>query len=109
MAKSKLIAGRRKKSTVLVSVRTIQEAINRANMAVETLMESNPNDPSIEQIENAVQHMSRILKVNPQQMKQDGVSSISDYMDDAVKPEEARKLKNEVDMILKIVKAQRSG
>jgi hypothetical protein len=107
MAKSKFIAGRRKKSTVLVSVRTVQEAINRANMAVETLMESNPNDPSIEQIENAVAHMSRILKANPQQMKQDGVSSISDYMDDAVKPEEARKLKNEVDMILKIVKAQR--
>jgi hypothetical protein len=107
MAKSRLIVGRKKKSTVLVSVRTLQEAINRANMSVEQLMESDPNDPQIAQIENAVQHMSRILKANPQQMKQDGVSSISDYMDDAVKPEEARKLKNEVDMILKMVKGQR--
>lgn len=106
MAKSKLIAGRSKKSTVLVSVRTLQDAITRANMAVEQL--SNPNDPQIEQVENAVQHMTRILKANPQQMRQDGVSSISDYMDDAVKPEEARKLKNEVDMILKIVKGQRN-
>jgi hypothetical protein len=108
MAKSKLIAGRSKKSTVLVSVRTIQEAINRANMAVEHLMETNPNDPQIEQVEDAVAHMSRILKANPQQMKQDGVSSISDYMDDAVKPEEARKLKNEVDMILKMNRQQRN-
>ena len=108
MAKSRLIVGRKKKSTVLVSVRTLQEAINRGNMAVETLMETDPNDPIIEQVENAVQHMSRILKANPQQMRQDGVSSISDYMDDAVKPEEARKLKNEVDMILKMNRQQRT-
>jgi len=62
MAKSRLITGRsKKKSTVLVSKRTLQEAITRANMLVEELMESNPNDPSIEQIEGAVEHMSRTL------------------------------------------------
>jgi len=103
MAKSRLITGRsKKKSTVLVSKRTLQEAITRANMLVEELMESNPNDPSIEQIEGAVEHMSRVLNADPQQMQQDGASSISDYMDDAVMPEEATKLKNEVDMILKM-------
>ena len=109
MAKSKLIIGRSKKSTVLVSKRTLQEAITRANMLVETLMESDPNDSNIGQIESAVQHMTQILKASPQQMTQDGASSISDYMDDAKLPEQARKLKNEVDMILKMHKAQRGA
>src|SRR5271168_2879603 len=100
MAKSKLIA-RRKKSTVLVSTRTLQEAIQRANMLVENMMESNPNDPNINKLEVATQHMSRILNANPQQMKQDGVSSIEDYMDNAKMPAEAQKLKQEVDMVSK--------
>src|ERR1700675_1255539 len=98
MAKSKLIV-RRKKSTVLVSTQTLQEAIRRANMVVESLMESNQNDPRINQIEAAVQHMGRVLNAKPQQMQQDGVSSVSDYMDNAKSPAEATKLKNEVDMI----------
>jgi hypothetical protein len=102
MAKSRLIA-RRKKSTILVSERTLEEAIMAANKLVEeSMMGNNPNTADMDQLENAVQHMTRILKANPQQMKQDGVTSISDYMDDAVKPEEARKLKSEVDMILKM-------
>src|SRR5271154_1111372 len=102
MAKSKLIVARKKKSTVLVSVRTLQDAISRANQIVDGLMDSNPNDPSINKIEGAVQHMSRILNANPQQMKQDGASSIEDYMDNAKMPAEAMKLKNEVDMISKL-------
>src|SRR5271168_1269343 len=107
MAKSKLIVSRRKKSTVLVSVRTLQDAISRANQIVDGLMDSNPNDPSINKIEGAVQHMSRILNANPQQMKQDGVSSIADYMDSAKMPAEATKLKQEVDMISKMQSTQR--
>ena len=101
MAKSKLII-RRKKATVLVSVQTLQEAIKRANLAVEMLMKQDQNDPRINKIEGASNHMSRILTANPQQMKQDGVSSIADYMDDAKMPAEARKLKQEVDMISQI-------
>lgn len=100
MAKSKLIA-RRKNSTILVSERTLQDAIRRANATVEAMMESDPNDPRIEEIERAVQHMSRVLKATPQQMRTDGVASISDYGDDAKMPAEARKLKGEVDMIAK--------
>src|SRR5271167_3355433 len=99
MAKSKLIVSRKKKSTVLVSVRTLQDAIQRANMIVEGLMETNPNDPQINKIEGAVQHMSRILNANPQQLQQDGMSSVADYMDNAKSPAEATKLKQEVDMI----------
>lgn len=101
MAKSKLIL-RRKKSTVLVSVQTLQEAIKRANQAVEMLMKSDMNDPRINKIEGASNHMSRILNANPQQMRQDGVSQIADYMDDAKMPAEARKLKQEVDMISQV-------
>src|SRR5208283_6042917 len=108
MAKSNLII-RRKKSTVLVSTRTLQEAISRANMLVESLMDTNPNDPSINKIQGAVTHMSRVLNANPQQMKQDGASSISDYMDNAKMPAEATKLKNEVDMISKMQSEQRGA
>src|SRR5271157_1863675 len=107
MAKSKLIVSRKKKSTVLVSVRTLQDAIQRANLIVEGLMDSNPNDPSINKIEGAVQHMSRIINANPQQMKQDGVASIEEYMDSAKSPAIATKLKQEVDMISKMQSQQR--
>src|SRR5271170_7916914 len=107
MAKSKLIVSRRKKSTVLVSVRTLQDAIVRANKIVDSMMDSNPNDPVINRIEGAVQHMSRVLNANPQQMKQDGVASIADYMDSAKMPAEATKLKQEVDMISKMQSQQR--
>src|SRR5271170_4653489 len=107
MAKSKLIVARKKKSTVLVSVRTLQDAISRANQIVDGLMDSNPNDPSINKIEGAVQHMSRVLNANPQQMKQDGVASIADYMYSAKMPAEATKLKQEVDMISKTQSQQR--
>lgn len=100
MAKSNLIM-RRKKSTVLVSTQTLQDAIRRANLVVEQMMDSNPNDPRIEAIEQAVQHMSSILNVNPQQLQSDGMQSVSDYMDDAKNPAEAQKLKQEVDMISK--------
>jgi hypothetical protein len=108
MAKSKFIAARRsKKSTVVVSKRTLEEAIARANMLVENLMEGDQNDPEIAKVEQAVQHMTQVLKADPQQMRQDGASSISDYMDDAKMPEQARRLKSEVDMILKMHKAYR--
>src|SRR5271170_1053579 len=102
MATSKLIGNRSKKSTVLVSTRTLQDAIRRANELVDSLMETNPNDPNINKVEAAVQHMSQVLNVNPQQMKQDGAMSVEDYMDNSKMPEEAMKLKNEVDMISKL-------
>ena len=108
MAKSKLIV-RRKKATVLVSVQTLQEAIKRANQVVEMLMKQNQNDPRINKVEGASNHMSRVLTANPQQMKQDGASSISDYMDDAKMPAEARKLKQEVDMISQLSTELRGG
>src|SRR5271170_1317853 len=107
MAKSKLIVSRKKKSTVLVSVRTLEDAIVRANAIVDSMMDTNPNDPTINKIEGAVQHMSRILNANPQQMKQDGVASIADYMDSAKSPAIATKLKQEVDMISKMQSQQR--
>src|SRR5271170_1341598 len=107
MAKSKLIVSRKKKSTVLVSVRTLEDAIVRANAIVDSMMDTNPNDPTINRIEGAVQHMSRILNANPQQMKQDGVASIADYMDSAKSPAIATKLKQEVDMISKMQSQQR--
>lgn len=105
MAKSRFIAGRsKKKSTILVSKRTLEEALQRAEQFIGV---SDPNDPATEQIENAISHMTRILSANPQQMNQDGVTDISDYMDDAKMPEEARQLKNEVDMILKLNNSRR--
>jgi hypothetical protein len=90
---SRLIA-RRKKSTVLVSKRTLDEAIQRATMLAENM---DPSDPELGQIEQAVDHMTQVLQAG----------NIDAYVDDAVNPQEARKLKNEVDMILKMHRAQR--
>jgi hypothetical protein len=100
MAKSKLIANR-KKSTVVVSKRSLEDAIRRANALASTWMEANSGDPRLEQIESIASDLSRYLKMTPQEMRQDGVSTIEEYFDDAVRPDIANKIKGEVNQIAK--------
>jgi hypothetical protein len=100
MAKSKLIANR-KKSTVVVSKRSLEDAIRRANVLASSWMESNPSDPRLEQVENIVTDLSRYLKMTPQEMRQDGVSTVEEYFDDAVRPDIAQRIKSEVNQVAK--------
>jgi len=100
MAKSKLI-GNRKQSTIVVSKRTIEDALRRGNVLAESWMRENQNDPRLEQIENILAHLSRYMKMTPQEMRQDGVSTVEEYFDDAVRPDIAQKIKGDVNQIAK--------
>jgi len=106
--KSQLIIRRnKKKATILTSKRTVEAAIQRADTLGQVWMEGNPNDPRIDELERIVDHLSSVLKQGPQQMRQDGASSIEDYFDDAKLPEQANTIKREVNMIAKWHDAER--
>jgi hypothetical protein len=103
MAKSKLVARRvEKKATIIASMQTVRDAIRRATLLGEELMREDQNDPRINQLQGAVNHLSRIMRATPQELRAAGISSIEDYFDDAKQPAEALKIKNEVNMIAKM-------
>jgi hypothetical protein len=104
---SRLIANRRKQSTILVSKRTVEDALRRANALASAWMQENQNDPRVDELQRVVDHLGSVLKKTPQQMRADGASSIEDYFDDAKMGDMARTLKREVDMIAKWRRAQR--
>ena len=106
MAKSKLIANR-KKSTIIVSKRTVEDAIGRANQLASSWMEDNPNDPRLEQLEQSVAYLSGILRKSPQEMRAEGVSSIEDYFDDA-KSSVAPEIKKAIDTIQGLTSERRT-
>lgn len=109
MAQSKLIARRsNKKSTILVSKRTVEDAIRRANGLASAWMESNPNDRRIDELQNIVDHLSSILNKSSQEMRSEGASTVEDYFDDAVMGDQANVIKREVNMIAKWHDEQRA-
>lgn len=101
MAKSKLIVRRSKKATILVSKRTVEDALRRANNLAGNWMGQNHNDPRLNELQNITDHLTSILKKTPQEMRAEGAMSIEDYFDDAKMPDQAQTLKREVNQIAK--------
>jgi hypothetical protein len=101
MAKSKLIVRRSKKATILVSKRTVEDALRRANNLAGSWMGQNENDPRFNELQNITDHLTSILKKTPQEMRAEGAASIEDYFDDAKMPDQATTLKREVNQIAK--------
>ncbi len=102
---SRLFARRKqspKKATTVVSTQTLEKAIQEAEELTLKLMEANHQDERLEQLDDAISFLSSVLKKNPLEMQQEGASSLEDYLDDAVMPEMANKIKKEVDMIAQI-------
>ena len=89
-------AAQTKKSTILLSVETAQDAVNIGKSVLNALQAEGKND---QQLEQAVKHLDTLLHSQPDQMQSEGAMSVEDYFDDAVLPEVARQAKNEVDMI----------
>src|SRR5271167_901884 len=104
---SRLMDSRRKQSTILVSKRTVEDALRRANALASAWMQEDQNDPRVDEIQRVVDHLGSVLKKTPQQMRADGAASIEDYFDDAKMGDAARTLKREVDMIAKWHRQQR--
>lgn len=90
-----------KKSTIVVSKQTVEQALNEGAVLAEEMFASNQNDPRIDELQNIMDHLSSVLNRDPQEMRADGASKIEDYFDDAVLPEQAQMIKREVDMIAK--------
>src|ERR1035437_3715269 len=106
--KSKLVNRRNeKKATILRSKRTVEDAIQRAEAIKQAWVSENQNDPRIDELQKIVDHLSSVLGKSPQEMKTEGASSVEDYFDDAVMPEQAQTIKREVDMIAKWNREQR--
>lgn len=101
---SRLFARRQqpKKATILISKQTLEKAVQEANTAVSQLIETNVHDKRIEQLEESIDFLNSILKKSPAEMQQDGVATLDDYLDNAVKPDIAQKIQQDVNMIAKI-------
>lgn len=105
--KSKLVMRRQKKSTVLVSKQTAEDALQVGNSLAQAWFAGDQNDPRLVKLQNAMDLVSSVLKKTPEEMKQDGVSTVEEYFDDTKQPDMARVVKKEIDMIAKLRREQR--
>jgi hypothetical protein len=105
--KSKLIMRRQKKSTVLVSKQTAEDALRVGNSLAQAWFAGDQNDPRLTKLQNAMDLISSVLKKTPEEMKQDGVSTVEEYFDDTKQPDMAQAVKKEIDMIAKLRREQR--
>ena len=104
---SRLLARRqqKKKATTLVSKQTLEQAVQEAQALVEQLINSNAQDNRLDQLQEVISFLESVLKKSSMEMQQEGASTLDDYLDDAVMPEMAQKIKQDVDMIAKMKNA----
>jgi hypothetical protein len=91
-----------RKATVLVSVETLKKAISEGEILAEKLLNQNPHDPKLDQLEEAVARLQGVLNLTPAEMAADGTSSIEDYLDDTKMPEFAQEVKTDVEFISQV-------
>lgn len=97
--KSQMLNRRFKKATVLVSRPTLERAIQEGQALAEKLLQTNPNDPSLDQVEQAVARLQSVSQMEP----------LEDYLDDAKQRGTAESIKRDVDMIAEKRQAARGG
>lgn len=97
--KSAMLNRRQKKATVLVSRQTLEQAIQEGQALAENLLQTNPNDPSLDEIEQAVARLQGVMQMDP----------LEDYLDDAKQPGYATEIKKDVDMIASKRQQARGG
>jgi hypothetical protein len=100
---SRLIARRRqqpKKATTLISKQSLESAIQEGQALIDELIRIDAKDGRLDQIEQAISFLTGILKKSPVDMQAEGAASLEDYLDDAVMPEMAAKIKEDVDLIV---------
>lgn len=102
---SRLIARRRqqlKKATTVVSKQSLELALQEGQQLVEELINIDANDGRLDQLEQALSFLDSILKKSPVDMQAEGAASLEDYLDDAVMPEMAAKIKADVDLVVNL-------
>jgi len=105
---SRLLARRqqKKKATTIVSKQTLEQAVQEAQALVEQLINSNAQDSRLDQLQEVISFLESVLKKSSLEMQQEGASTLDDYLDDAIMPEMAQKIKQEVDMIANMKNAK---
>lgn len=93
--------------TVLASKPIVEDSLEIAQSLRRAWTLDDVNDPRLEQLRHMERHLSDLLHTPPDQMVQDGTSTIEDYLDDAKQPQMAAQVKQEVDMIAKWRRQQR--
>jgi hypothetical protein len=94
--KSRLI---QRKATVKVSPETLQSAVQLGEALSRQWTQD--DDPRLAQLAQVVRHLSDVLNTQPDQMQAEGMRSLEDYLDDAINPQVANQIQNEVNMIAK--------
>jgi len=89
----------RRVATVLVSKDTLEMAIREGNTIAEKMLQTSPNDPRLDQLEEAISRLSAVLTKSQGQMQQEGASGLDDYLDNSKMPEAAASIKKDVDFI----------
>src|SRR5271165_6834461 len=97
--KSRMLSRLNKKSTILVSQQTLEQAVQEGEALAEQMLNADPHDPKLDQLEQAVSRLQGILHTSPQELQANGVSSLEDYLDDTTSPGFAEEIKRDVDMI----------
>ena len=87
--------------TVLASRPIVEDSLVIARSLANQWTMDNRNDPRLSQLNQIVKHLNDLLYTPPDQMRQEGMSTIEDYFDDAKQPQIAAQVKQEVDMIAK--------
>src|SRR5271169_639285 len=90
---------RHKQATILVSKNTLEQAIKEGNEVAEKLLQSSPNDPRLDQLEEAIGRLSGVLTKSQGEMQQEGASGLEDYLDNSKMPDAAAVIKKDVDFI----------
>lgn len=83
----------------MVSKQTVETSLGYAEALKQAWTAKNANDPRIREVQDSIDFLQSILNKDPQAMAQEGVSTIEEYLDDAVKPDVASRIKEEVDQI----------
>jgi len=97
----------RHKATVLVSKATLEQAVAEGNAIASKLLETSPQDPRLDELEEAIGRLKGVLGKGQTEMQQEGVSSLEEYLDNAKMPEVAEAVKRDVDLIAKMRQGER--
>jgi hypothetical protein len=86
--------------SVGVSKQTVEQALWQADSLMKGWRSENWNDPRVQQAQATVDFLTGLLNKTPQEMAQDGVSTVEVYFDDTMQPQTASRALQEVKRIV---------
>jgi hypothetical protein len=85
--------------TVGVSKQTVEQSLWAADSLMQGWSSESRNDRRLQQAQASVDFLTSLLNMTPQEMAQDGVSTVEEYFDDTIQPQTASRAMQEVERI----------